>query len=39
MNVEEGDKAVIVFSINPKIVGRIVNVSEYIGKFKQGEQF
>ena len=39
MNVEEGDKAVIVFSINPKNVGRIVNVSEYIGKFKEGEQF
>ena len=39
MNVQEGDKAVIVFSINPKNVGRIVNVSEYIGKFKAGEQF
>ena len=39
MNVEEGDKAVIVFSINPKNVGRIVNVAEYIGKFKEGEQF
>jgi len=39
MNVEQGDKAVIVFSVNPKNVGRIVNVSEYIGKFKQGEEF
>ena len=39
MNVEEGDKAVIVFSINPKNVGRVVNVAEYIGKFKEGEQF
>ena len=39
MNVQEGDKAVIVFSINPKNVGRIVNVAEYIGKFKEGEQF
>ena len=39
MNVQEGDKAVIVFSINPSNVGRIVNVSEYIGKFKEGEQF
>jgi len=39
MNVEAGDKAVIVFSINPKNVGRIVNVSEYIGKFEQGEEF
>ena len=39
MNVNTGDKAVIVFSINPSNVGRIVNVAEYIGKFKQGEQF
>ena len=39
MNVNEGDKAVIVFSVNPENVGRIVNVSEYIGKFKEGEQF
>ena len=39
MNVSAGDKAVIVFSINPKNIGRIVNVAEYIGKFKEGEQF
>lgn len=39
MNVSEGDKAVIVFSINPSNIGRVVNVSEYIGKFKEGEQF
>ena len=39
MNVSEGDKAVIVFSIRPENVGRIVNVAEYIGKFKEGEQF
>ena len=39
MNVSTGDKAVIVFSINPSNVGRIVNVAEYIGKFKEGEQF
>ena len=39
MNVNEGDRAVIVFSVNPANVGRIVNVSEYIGKFKEGEQF
>jgi len=39
MNVSQGDKAVIVFSVNPSNVGRIVNVSEYIGKFKEGEQF
>jgi len=39
MNVGEGDKAVIVFSVNPGNVGRIVDVSEYIGKFKEGEAF
>lgn len=39
MNVSEGDKAVIIFSVNPVNIGRIVNVSEYIGKFKEGEQF
>ena len=39
MNVREGDRAVIVFSVNPENVGRIVNVSEYIGKFKEGDQF
>jgi ATP-dependent protease Clp ATPase subunit len=39
MNVQEGDKAVIVFSVRPENVGRIVNVAEYIGKFKEGEQF
>ena len=39
MNVNEGDKAVIVFSVNPANVGRIVNVAEYIGKFEQQEQF
>jgi hypothetical protein len=39
MNVSQGDKAVIVFSVRPANVGRIVDVAEYIGKFKQGEQF
>ena len=39
MNVSEGDKAVIVFSVNPKNVGRIVNVAEYIGKFTEREKF
>jgi len=39
MNVNEGDKAVIIFSIRPQNVGRIVNVAEYIGKFKEGEHF
>ena len=39
MNVSQGDKAIIVFSIRPSNVGRIVYVAEYIGKFKEGEQF
>lgn len=39
MNVSEGDRAVIVFSVNPQNVGRVVTVSKYIGKFKQGEKF
>ena len=39
MNVSEGDLAVIVFSVRPENVGRYVNVAEYIGKFKEGEQF
>jgi hypothetical protein len=39
MNCQQGDKAVIVFSINPKNVGRIVDVTEYIGKFSEREQF
>jgi hypothetical protein len=39
MNVSEGDQAVIIFSIRPKNVGRIVKVSSYIGKFKKGEIF
>lgn len=39
MNVQQGDKAVIVFSIRPENVGRIVHVAEYIGKFSEREQF
>lgn len=39
MNVNEGDLAVIVFSVNPANIGRIVKVVEYIGKFDEGEQF
>jgi hypothetical protein len=39
MNVSQGDKAIIIFSINKENIGRIVNVAEYIGKFKEGEQF
>ena len=39
MNVSQGDKAIIVFSVRPANVGRIVDVAEYIGKFDKGEQF
>jgi hypothetical protein len=39
MNVNEGDRAVIVFSLNPKNIGRFVSVSKYIGKFKKGDQW
>ena len=39
MNVNEGDKAYIVFSVNPKNIGRIVHVAEYIGKFSEREKF
>ena len=39
MNVNQGDKAYIVFSIRPENVGREVHVAEYIGKFEEGEQF
>ena len=39
MNVSEGDKAVIVFSLRPENIGRIVNVVEYIGRFEKGEQW
>ena len=39
MNVGEGDRAIIVFSINKENIGRIVNVVEYIGKFSEREMF
>ena len=39
MNVSEGDLAHIVFSIRPQNVGRVVKVTEYIGKFEEGEKF
>ncbi len=39
MNVNEGDIAVIIFSVNQNNIGRIVKVAEYIGKFKEKEQF
>jgi len=39
MNCKQGDAAVIVFSLRPENVGRVVNVAEYIGKFKENETF
>ena len=39
MKCKQGDQAVIIFSLRPQNVGRIVKVSEYIGKFKQKDQF
>ena len=39
MNVNTGDKAVIIFSVNQNNIGRIVKVAEYIGRFEQKEQF
>jgi len=39
MNVSEGDRAVIIFSIHPENIGRIVNVVEYIGEFTEREKF
>ena len=39
MKCSPGDLAVIKFSINSQNIGRIVKVSEYIGKFKEGEEF
>ena len=39
MKCKKGDAAKIIYSVRPENVGRIVRVSEYIGKFKQGEIF
>ena len=39
MNVNTGDKAVSIFSVNQNNIGRIVKVEEYIGRFEQKEQF
>lgn len=39
MKCSPGDLAVIKFSINSDNIGRIVKVTEYIGRFEQGEQF
>ena len=39
MNVDQGDRAVIVFSVNPANIGRIVTVAEYIDYYSKGENF
>jgi hypothetical protein len=39
MKCKQGDFARIIHSINPENIGRVVKVVEYIGKFKEGEQF
>ena len=39
MKCNQGDYARIIFSLRPENVGRVVKVAEYIGKFKQGEEF
>ena len=39
MKCKQGDTAIIIYSVRPENIGRIVKVSEYIGKFKENEQF
>jgi hypothetical protein len=39
LKCEQGDMAKIIFSLRPENIGKVVIVSEYIGKFKPGEQF
>lgn len=39
MKCQTGDLAVILFSIRPENIGRIVRVKEYIGQFDEGETF
>ena len=39
MKCRPGDFARIIHSVNPSNIGRVVKVVEYIGKFKQGEEF
>lgn len=39
MKCKQGDFARIIYSVRPENAGRVVKVAEYIGKFKQGEQF
>ena len=39
MKCEKGDLAKIIYSIRPSNLGKMVLVDEYIGHFKQGEEF
>lgn len=39
MKCSLGDLAVVLYSIRPENIGRIVRVKEYIGQFAQGEKF
>lgn len=39
MKCQTGDLAVILYSIRPENIGRIVRVKEYIGQFDQCETF
>jgi|TARA_A200000159_G_C7250731_1_gene308644 hypothetical protein len=39
MKCTKGDLAQIIYSVRPENIGRIVKCVDYIGKFKQGEQF
>jgi hypothetical protein len=39
MKCEKGDLAKVLFAIREQNIGKIVVVDQYIGHFKQGEQF
>lgn len=39
MKCEKGDMAKIIMSVRPTNIGKTVLVAEYIGHFKQGEDF
>jgi hypothetical protein len=39
MKCEKGDLAKIIYSIRPANIGKTVLVDNYIGHFKQGEEF
>lgn len=39
MKCEQGDLAKIIYSIRPQNLGKVVLVENYIGHFKEGEEF